>query len=146
MSCLHLPGPSVVSCESPVTLRVGGLDFVMSAFVLTVILVDSIPFLLVPEEDTLEPELTFSPLRGGFSEASLWPEGPPTPVGTHSLLCSTLGQGGAPSFELWFDKDSQEEKEKKSSVNCLTTLKSPLPRYFICKIHHHQETEEFGFF
>lgn len=84
MSSLHLPGPSVVSCESicpsrslPVTLRVGGLDFVMSDFVLTVILVDSILFLLVPKEDTLEPELTFSPLRGGFSEASLWPEGPP---------------------------------------------------------------------
>lgn len=61
LSSLHFPGPSVVSCDSicpsrrlPVSLRVGGLDFVMSDFVLTIILVDSILFLLVPLEGHTE--------------------------------------------------------------------------------------------
>ena len=61
LSSLHFPGPSVVSCDSicpsrrlPVSLRVGGLDFVTSDFVLTIILVDGILFLLVPLEGHAE--------------------------------------------------------------------------------------------
>ena len=44
----------------------------------------------------------------------------------NSLLYSTLGKGGAPSFELWFDKDGQEEKEKKSRVTCQTEPRKAL--------------------
>lgn len=61
LSSLHFAGPSVVSCDNicpsrrlPVSLRVGDLDFVMSDFVLTVILVDGILFLLVPREGHTE--------------------------------------------------------------------------------------------